>query len=111
MTTTAVPNQSISHSFSGESDSEESSSQDVPDIKKKNNNRQETSNNETSWNLCCCTGSSSQGISRNKIQPVIFQPNNDLYLQLKPHRRIRVIHINGQGAMPTPTPYYLQSSG
>jgi len=95
----------------GESDSEESSSQDVPDIKKKNNNRQETSNNETSWNLCCCTGGSNQGISRNKIQPVIFQPNNDLYLQLKPHRRIRVIHINGQGAMPTPTPYYLQSSG
>ena len=51
------------------------------------------------------------GISRKKIQPVIFQPNNDLYLQLKPHRRIRVIHMNGQGALPTTTPYYLQISG
>ena len=65
-------------------------------------------------NLCrrCCCGSSDSGISRNKIEPVIFQPLNDIYLQLKPHRRLRVIHINGQiGAMPTHSPYYLLPSG
>ena len=65
-------------------------------------------------NFCksCCCGSSDQGISRNKIEPVIFQPLNDIYLQLKPHRRLRVIHVNGQiGAMPTHSPYYLLASG
>ena len=91
----------------GESDEEQSDSQDVPDT----NSNKNSSNNSTrpSWNLCCC--GSNQGISRNKIQPVIFQPNNDLYLQLKPNRRIRVVHINGQGALPTTTPYYLQNQG
>ena len=67
----------------------------------------------TLFQCCCCKGPN-QGISRNKIEPVIFQPMNDVYLQLKPHRRLRVIHINGindQGALPTPTPYYLQNSG
>ena len=66
------------------------------------------------WRTMCCCKGSNQGISRNKIEPVIFQPMNDVYLQLKPHRRLRVIHINGvngQGALPTPTPYYLQNSG
>ena len=59
---------------------------------------------------CCCSGTDSQSISLNKIEPVIFQPLNDIYLQLKPHRRLRVIHINGQqGAIPTHSPYYLIS--
>ena len=59
---------------------------------------------------CCCSGSAEQSISLNKIEPVIFQPLNDIYLQLKPHRRLRVIHINGQqGALPTHSPYYLLS--
>ena len=59
---------------------------------------------------CCCSDAQNGNISLNKIEPVIFQPLNDIYLQLKPHRRLRVIHINGQqGAIPTHSPYYLIS--
>ena len=70
------------------------------------------STNENAGNCCssCCCFPRNQGISRNKIEPVIFQPINDIYLQLKANRRIRVIHLNGQGALPISTPYYLQTS-
>ena len=33
-----------------------------------------------------------------------------MYLQLKPRRRLRVIHLNCQGALPNPSPYYFQNS-
>ena len=45
----------------GESDSEENSSQDVPDSQ----NQQEARNNQTSFNLCCCSSNccgSNQGM-------------------------------------------------
>ncbi len=50
------------------------------------------------------------GTSRSKVEPVIFQPLDDVYLQLKPHRRIRVIHLNSQGALPTHRPYFASNS-
>lgn len=82
------------------------SSEDVPDEAK---NPPETSAPSNCCKLLnCCGKTEQQGISRNKIEPVIFQPINDVYLQLKPNRRIRVIHLNGQGALPTSNPYYLQ---
>ena len=100
---------------SAETSSEETPpSNDVPDDHNKSRQIQ-TSNPQSNGCLnlfrCCCCKGSNQGISRNKIEPVIFKPMNDVYLQLKPHRRLRVIHINGQGALPTPTPYYLQNLG
>ena len=57
--------------------------------------------------LCCGT---QNNIPRHKIEPVIFQPLDDVYLQLKPKRRLRVIHLNCQGALPNPSPYYFQNS-
>jgi hypothetical protein len=71
-------------------------------------NQAATPQNGPGWKCYCCCNS---GLSRSKIEPVIFQPLDDVYLQLKPHRRLRVIHINNQGALPNPKPYYLQNDG
>ena len=61
--------------------------------------------------LCfCCCCSQKNDVPQHKIQPVIFQPLNDVYLQLKPNRRLRVIHLNSQGALPNSQPYYFQNS-
>ena len=45
--------------------------------------------------LCCPCGceTSAQSTPIHQIQPVILRPNNDVYLELKPNRRLRVIHI------------------
>ena len=45
--------------------------------------------------LCCPCGceTNTQSTPLHQIQPVILRPNNDVYLELKPNRRLRVIHI------------------
>lgn len=68
------------------------------------------------FGFCCsnkqnCSENSTVKKSRNKVEPVIFQPMDDIYLQLKPNRRLRVIHMNSRGAFPTQHAYYLQNSG
>ena len=56
------------------------SSEDVPDEAK---NPPETSAPSNCCKLLnCCGKTEQQGISRNKIEPVIFQPINDVYLHL-----------------------------
>ena len=45
--------------------------------------------------FCCPCGcdTSAQSTPLHQVQPVILRPTNDVYLELKPHRRLRVIHI------------------
>lgn len=45
--------------------------------------------------LCCSCGcdTSAQSTPLHQVQPVILRPTNDVYLELKPNRRLRVIHI------------------
>ena len=45
--------------------------------------------------FCCPCGcdTSAQSTPLHQVQPVILRPTNDVYLELKPNRRLRVIHI------------------
>lgn len=51
--------------------------------------------------LCCPCGceTNAQATPIHQIQPVILRPNNDVYLELRPNRRLRVIHIPPGGAL------------
>ena len=61
--------------------------------------------------LGCCRGSGAQMGSNcgtscfpsnsHKVEPVIFAPTDDVYLDLKPGRRIRVIYKTGSNAIQT----------
>ena len=107
-----VPMEDIpSTNGASEAENDQSEGEHLPD-QPPEENQTETDDTDATSDKCssCCSCFGSQGISRNKIEPVIFQPINDIYLQLKPNRRIRVIHLNGQGALPVITPYYIQNS-
>ncbi|TRY63947.1 hypothetical protein TCAL_03585 [Tigriopus californicus] len=50
---------------------------------------------------CCCDGcGTSQVLPINKVLPVTFNPNESDFLEIRPHRRIRVIHRYGLAAAP-----------
>lgn len=53
--------------------------------------------------ICCRDGcGTSQVLPINKILPVTFNPNESDFLEIRPHRRIRVIHRYGTPRAPIP---------